>query len=98
VTFPVDGEMQADTALLADALTGTYEFADLDDPANVLIFPNLEAGNVAYKLLEELGGADAVGPMLVGMDCPVHVVQRGDDVEDIVHLAGVAVVDAQTEP
>ncbi|ACV13175.1 Malate dehydrogenase (oxaloacetate- decarboxylating) (NADP(+))., Phosphate acetyltransferase [Halorhabdus utahensis DSM 12940] len=98
VTFPVDGEMQADTAVLEDALTDTYEFADLDEPANVLIFPNLEAGNVAYKLLQQLGGADAVGPMLAGMDRPVHVVQRGDDVEDIVNLAGVAVVDAQSEP
>jgi len=67
----------------------------LEEPANVLIFPNLEAGNIGYKLLQRLGGADAIGPMLVGMDEPVHVLQRGDEVNDIVNLAGVAVVDAQ---
>ena len=97
VDIPVDGEMQADTALLREALMGTYDFAELDDPANVLIFPSLEAGNIAYKLLQNLAGAGAVGPMLAGMDRPVHVIQRGDDVEDIVNLAGVAVVDAQQE-
>jgi len=95
VDFPVDGEMQADTAVVEDILHGTYEFSDLDDPANVLVFPNLEAGNIGYKLLQRLGGAEAIGPMLVGMDKPVHVIQRGDEVKDIVNLAGVAVVDAQ---
>ncbi|WP_121817550.1 MULTISPECIES: NADP-dependent malic enzyme [Halostella] len=95
VDFPVDGEMQADTAVVEDILQGTYEFSDLDDPANVLVFPNLEAGNVGYKLLQRLGDAEAVGPMLVGMDEPVHVLQRGDEVNDIVNLAGVAVADAQ---
>jgi malate dehydrogenase (oxaloacetate-decarboxylating)(NADP+) len=93
--FPVDGEMQADTALVEDILTETYDFAELDEAANVLVFPNLEAGNIAYKLLQRLGGAEAIGPMLVGMDKPVHVMQRGDEVKDIVNLAGVAVVDAQ---
>ncbi|WP_324663873.1 NADP-dependent malic enzyme [Haloarcula sediminis] len=97
VDFPVDGEMQADTAVVEDILTGTYEFSELDDPANVLVFPNLEAGNIGYKLLQRLGGAEAIGPMLVGMDKPVHVIQRGDEVKDIVNLAGVAVVDAQQE-
>ena len=95
VNFPVDGEMQADTAVVEDILQGTYEFSTLEEPANVLIFPNLEAGNIGYKLLQRLGGADAIGPMLVGMDKPVHVIQRGDDVTDIVNLASVAVVDAQ---
>ncbi|EJN57126.1 NADP-dependent malic enzyme [Halogranum rubrum] len=95
VDFPVDGEMQADTALVEDMLSDTYEFAELDGPANVLVFPNLEAGNIGYKLLQRLGGAEAIGPMLVGMDKPVHVVQRGDEVKDIVNLASVAVVDAQ---
>ncbi|SHG93479.1 NADP-dependent malic enzyme [Halobaculum gomorrense] len=94
VGFPVDGEMQADTAVVDDFLGGDYEFAALDDPANVLVFPNLEAGNIAYKLLHCLGGADVVGPMLVGMDAPIHVLQRGDDVADIVNLAGVAVATA----
>ena len=95
VDFPVDGEMQADTAVVEDILESTYEFSELDDPANVLVFPNLEAGNIGYKLLQRLGGAEAIGPMLVGMDKPVHVLQRGDEVKDIVNLAGVAVVDAQ---
>jgi malate dehydrogenase (oxaloacetate-decarboxylating)(NADP+) len=97
VDFPVDGEMQADTAVVEDILTDTYEFADLENPANVLVFPNLEAGNIGYKLLQRLGGAEAIGPMLVGMDKPVHVLQRGDEVKDIVNLGGVAVVDAQQQ-
>jgi malate dehydrogenase (oxaloacetate-decarboxylating)(NADP+) len=94
--FPVDGEMQADTAVVEEMLTGDYSFSELEEPANVLVFPNLEAGNIAYKLLQRLGGAEAIGPMLVGMDKPVHVLQRGDEVKDIVNLAGVAVVDAQS--
>jgi malate dehydrogenase (oxaloacetate-decarboxylating)(NADP+) len=95
VNFPVDGEMQADTAVVEEMLEGTYGFSDLDEPANVLVFPNLEAGNIGYKLLQRLGGASTIGPMLVGMDEPVHVLQRGDEVKDIVNLAAVAVVDAQ---
>ncbi len=97
IDFPVDGEMQADTAVMKELLTGTYEFANLDEPANVLVFPNLEASNIGYKLLQRLGDAEAVGPMLTGMNKPVHVIQRGDEVKDIVNLAGVAVVDAQDE-
>jgi malate dehydrogenase (oxaloacetate-decarboxylating)(NADP+) len=97
VDFAVDGEMQADTAVVEDILEGTYDFSALDGPANVLVFPNLEAGNIGYKLLQRLGGAEAIGPMLVGMAKPVHVLQRGDEVKDIVNLAGVAVVDAQGE-
>jgi len=97
VEFPVDGEMQADTALVEETLDGTYSFSELDDPANVLVFPDLEAGNIGYKLLQRLGGAEAIGPMLTGMAKPVHVLQRGDEVKDIVNLAGVAVVDAQTD-
>jgi len=97
VDFQVDGEMQADTAVVEDILEDTYDFAELDGPANCLVFPNLEAGNIGYKLLQRLGGAEAIGPMLTGMDEPVHVIQRGDEVKDIVNLAGVAVVDAQEE-
>ena len=97
VDFPVDGEMQADTAVVEEILRGTYEFSELDEPANVLIFPNLEAGNIGYKLLQRLGGAEAIGPMLVGMRRPVHVLQRGDEVKDIVNLASLAVVDAQEQ-
>ena len=89
--------MQADAAVVEEMLSRIHEFSELNDPANVLIFPNLEAGNIGYKLLQRLGDADAVGPMLVGMDKPVHVLQRGDEVKDIVNLAGVAVVDAQQE-
>ena len=97
VEFPVDGEMQADTAVVEDVLRDNYEFSSLEGPANVLVFPNLDAGNIGYKLLQRLGGAEAIGPMLVGMDKPVHVLQRGDEVKDIVNLAGVAVVDAQEQ-
>ncbi|MCL9817264.1 NADP-dependent malic enzyme [Natronocalculus amylovorans] len=95
VDFPVDGEMQADTAVVEELLEGTYEFTTLEQPANVLVLPNLEAGNITYKLLQRLGGAEAVGPMLAGMAKPVHVLQREDDVKDIVNLAAVAAVEAQ---
>jgi malate dehydrogenase (oxaloacetate-decarboxylating)(NADP+) len=91
----VDGEMQADTALNAEALRTAYPFSRLDEPANVLIFPNLSAGNIAYKLLDHLGGATAIGPILVGMRLPVHVLEQGAEVQEIVNMAAVAVVDAQ---
>jgi malate dehydrogenase (oxaloacetate-decarboxylating)(NADP+) len=91
----IDGEMQADTAVVPDILTGTYPFSDLRGPANVLIFPDLQSGNIAYKLLMRIGGCDAIGPILMGMSRPVHVLQRGCEVEDIVKVAAIAVVDAQ---
>jgi malate dehydrogenase (oxaloacetate-decarboxylating)(NADP+) len=91
----VDGEMQADTALDEHKLHSMYPFSALTERANVLIFPNLSAGNIAYKLLEHLGGATAIGPILVGMRLPVHVLEAGADVQDIVNMAAVAVVDAQ---
>jgi malate dehydrogenase (oxaloacetate-decarboxylating)(NADP+) len=91
----VDGEMQADTALDEYKLTKTYPFAALKEAANVLIFPSLSAGNIAYKLLHHLGGATAIGPILVGMRRPVHVLEEGAEVEEIVNMAAVAVVDAQ---
>jgi malate dehydrogenase (oxaloacetate-decarboxylating)(NADP+) len=91
----VDGEMQADTALDEHKLHTMYPFSALTERANVLIFPNLSAGNIAYKLLEHLGGATAIGPILVGMRLPVHVLEAGVDVEGIVNMAAVAVVDAQ---
>jgi malate dehydrogenase (oxaloacetate-decarboxylating)(NADP+) len=95
-TLMVDGEMQADTALDPDLLHHDYPFSTLGGRANVLIFPNLSAGNIAYKLLDHLGGATAIGPILVGMNRPVHVLERGAEVQEIVNMAAVAVVDAQT--
>jgi malate dehydrogenase (oxaloacetate-decarboxylating)(NADP+) len=95
-TLLVDGEMQADTALVPELLHRDYPFSTLGGRANVLIFPNLSAGNIAYKLLNHLGGATAIGPILVGMNRPVHVLERGAEVQEIVNMAAVAVVDAQT--
>ncbi|HEX9705996.1 MAG TPA: NADP-dependent malic enzyme [Gemmatimonadales bacterium] len=91
----VDGEMQADTAVVERILTDRYPFAKLGEPANVLVFPTLDAANIAYKLLDRLGGAQAIGPILVGMAQPVHVLQRGPEVNEIVNMAVIAAVDAQ---
>jgi malate dehydrogenase (oxaloacetate-decarboxylating)(NADP+) len=91
----VEGEMQADTALDREIVQRDYPFSALKAQANVLIFPNLSAGNIAYKLLDHLGGATAIGPILVGMRRPVHVLERGADVQEIVNMAAVAVIDAQ---
>jgi malate dehydrogenase (oxaloacetate-decarboxylating)(NADP+) len=91
----IDGEMQADTAFNTDILAGRFPFSALKEPANVLIFPNLSAGNIAYKLLTQLGGATAIGPILVGMMHPVHVLEQGAEVEEIVNMAAMAVIDAQ---
>jgi malate dehydrogenase (oxaloacetate-decarboxylating)(NADP+) len=90
----VEGEMQADTAVDENILR-SYPFSALKEMANVLIFPNLSAGNIAYKLLHHLGNATAIGPILVGMNRSVHVLELGADVEDIVNMAAVAVMDAQ---
>jgi len=94
-TLEADGEMQADTAVVERILMKTYPFSKLKGPANVLIFPNLDSANIAYKLLDRLGGAQAIGPILVGMALPVHVLQRGSEVNDIVNMAVIAAVDAQ---
>jgi malate dehydrogenase (oxaloacetate-decarboxylating)(NADP+) len=91
----VDGEMQADTAIVESVLKRYYPFSRLPGKANVLIFPDLGAGNICYKLLSRLGGAQAIGPILVGMGAPIHVLQRGSTVDEIVNLAIIAVVDAQ---
>src|SRR5438876_477824 len=91
----VDGEMQADTAMDENILRSAYPFSILKERANVLIFPNLSAGNIAYKLLHHLGGATTIGPILLGMNLPVHVLEQGADVQDIVNMAAVAVIDAQ---
>jgi malate dehydrogenase (oxaloacetate-decarboxylating)(NADP+) len=90
--LPVDGEMQADTAVVADIIESRYPFSSVKD-ANVLVFPSLESANIAYKLLANLGKAKAIGPILLGMGAPVHVLQTGDDVNAIVQIAAVAVMD-----
>ncbi|MBN8720906.1 allosteric NADP-dependent malic enzyme [Hydrobacter penzbergensis] len=92
----VDGEMQASLAFNKEILRDNYPFSELvDEDVNVLIFPNLTAGNVTYNLLKEVGGADAIGPILLGIKKPVHVLQLGSAVRSIVNMATVAVVDAQ---
>ncbi|MFN5363074.1 MAG: NADP-dependent malic enzyme [Bacteroidota bacterium] len=92
----VDGEMQGSLAFNKEILRDNYPFSDLvDKDVNVLIFPNLTAGNVAYNLLKEVGGADAIGPILLGLKKPVHVLQLGSTVRNIINMATVAVVDAQ---
>jgi malate dehydrogenase (oxaloacetate-decarboxylating)(NADP+) len=91
----IDGEMQADTAVVSDIIDETYPFARLHGGANVLIFPDLQSGNIAYKLMARIGGAEAVGPILMGMAKPVHVLQRGAEVSEIINMAAIAVIDAQ---
>ena len=90
----VDGEMQADTAVVQEIVEDRFPFSRVKD-ANVLVFPDLQAANIAYKLLSRLGDAEAIGPVLLGMGAPVHVLQAGDDVEEIVAMAAVAAMDAQ---
>jgi malate dehydrogenase (oxaloacetate-decarboxylating)(NADP+) len=91
----VDGEVQGDIAVNAKKLEAAFPFSALKDGANVLIFPNLEASNIACKLLTSVGGAEAVGPILMGMAKPVHLLARGVEVEEIVNITTIAVVDAQ---
>lgn len=92
----VDGELQANFALNKDLLASNFSFSTLNnESANTLIFPNLESGNIAYKLLQEVGNAEAVGPILLGMNKPVHVLQLDSSVREIVNMVTIAVVDAQ---
>ncbi|MDB5286041.1 MAG: malic enzyme [Mucilaginibacter sp.] len=94
----VDGEMQANFALNSELLADNFEFSTLNGkPANTLIFPTLESGNIAYKLLQEIGGAEAVGPILLGLKKPVHILQLGSSVREIVNMVTIAVVDAQAK-
>lgn len=90
----VDGEMQADSALDFELLRSRFPFTDLKGPANVLVFPNLAAANTAYKLIGQIGGAEVIGPILLGMRKPVHVLQRGGTVDDVINLITIASVDA----
>ena len=89
----VDGEMQADTAVVPEIIEQRYPFSAVKD-ANVLVFPSLESANIAYKLLDRLGNAKAIGPILLGMGAPIHVLQTGDEVDSIVQVAAVAAMDA----
>ena len=91
-----DGEMQADTAVVPGFLQENYPFARLTGPANVLVFPELQSANAAYKLVWRLANADVIGPILMGMRAPIHVLQQGVDVPDIVNMAAYGVVEAQT--
>ena len=92
----VDGEMQANVAFNKQMLKENYPFSELvDKDVNTLVFPNLASGNITYNILKELGGADAIGPVLLGLKKPVHILQLGSSVRSIVNMALVAVVDAQ---
>ena len=93
----LDGEMQANVALSPHLLQEHYSFSPLAEKgANTLVFPNVESGNIAYKVLQEIGGAELIGPVLMGMRKPVHILQLGASVRDIVNIAAIAVVDAQS--
>jgi malate dehydrogenase (oxaloacetate-decarboxylating)(NADP+) len=92
----IDGEMQADTAVMADILNEDFPFNRLGKAANVLIFPDLASGNIAYKLVDRLGGAKAVGPLLMGLSKPFNVLQRNTDMENVVNVVAVTVAQAQS--
>ena len=91
----IDGEMQADTAVSEDILNKLFPFNRLGTPANVLVFPNLDAGNAAYKLLHRLGGAKAVGPFLMGISKPFNVLQRDTDMENVVNVIAFTVAQSR---
>jgi malate dehydrogenase (oxaloacetate-decarboxylating)(NADP+) len=93
----IDGEMMADTAVSSDILTQLYPFSTLKEPANVLICPGLTSANIAYKLLARLGGASAIGPIVLGIKKPVYLLIPGNDVADIVNITAMAVYSSQTE-
>ena len=90
--------MQGILAFNKEILKENYPFTELvNGEVNVLIFPNLAAGNIAYTLLQEVGGADSIGPILLGMKKPVHVLQLGSSIRSIFNMAVIAVVDAQAK-
>jgi malate dehydrogenase (oxaloacetate-decarboxylating)(NADP+) len=93
----VDGEMQANFALDNSLLEEVFPFSELvGKRPNVFIFPDLAAGNIAYKMLQSFGAVEAIGPILVGLNKSAHVLQMGSSVREIVNMATLAVVDAQT--
>ena len=93
----IDGEMQADTAVVPEIREKEYPFSSLQGKSNVLIFPNLEAGNIAYKLMARIGQATVVGPILTGMKKSIHVLQRGATVDDIINMTAIAVAEAASK-
>jgi len=93
----VDGEIQANFAFNAQLLKDNFPFSELAETgANVLIFPNLDSGNIAYKLMQTMGAAEAIGPVLLGLKKPVHILQLGSSVREIVNMVTIAVADVQT--
>jgi len=90
----VDGEMQADTAVVPEIIETDFPFSNLKGRANILIFPDLNSGNIAYKLMARIGQASVVGPILMGMRKPIHVLQRGATVDDIINMTAIAVAEA----
>ncbi len=94
-SLAIDGEMQADTAVVGEIMNEHYPFNRLQAPANVLIFPELSSGNIAYKLMQRLGGAKAVGPLLMGVSRPFNVLQRDTDMENVVNVTAITVAQAQ---
>ena len=90
-----DGEMQADTAVVPEIINKDFPFSNLKGGANVLIFPDLNSGNIAYKLMARIGGASVIGPILMGLNKSIHVLQRGATVEDIINMIAIAVVRAE---
>ncbi len=93
--IPADGEMQADSAVVGELLQRRRPEGSLSRPANLLVFPNLTAANASYKLLNRLGGAEVIGPILSGLSKTVHVLQRDASVSDVVNMTAIAVAEAQ---
>lgn len=91
----IDGEMQADTAVVNEILEEVFPFCEIKGGANVLIFPDLQSANICYKLMQRIGGAEAIGPILVGMNKPINVLQRSADVDEIVNMALITVLECQ---
>jgi len=91
----IDGEMQADTAIVPEIMDETFPFCEIKGGANVLIFPDLQSANICYKLMQRVGGAEAIGPILIGMNKPINVLQRSADVDEIVNMAMITVLEIQ---
>ena len=94
-TLNVDGEMQADTAVNPEIVERIFPFCELKNGANILIFPNLDSGNISYKLLQQLGGGEVMGPFLMGVKKPANVLQRTCTVDDIINTVVMTALEAQ---